>query len=90
MADECQARFVGTAASGYQSYHLNRSYMESPYAGQSNFVIWVRDPIARFRSAYDYQLSVINAHIPDPLPEGWRCKLGPECPALARVRHIRR
>ena len=85
--------FIGTAASGYQTYHMNQRYMESPYAGQSNFVVWVRDPIERFRSAYDWQRSVIKAPVPNPLPVGWRergggvCKLGPKCPAPLKMRH---
>ena len=80
-------KFIGTATSGYESYHMNQLYMESPYAGHSNFVVWVRDPIDRFQSAYDWQLSVINAPIPDPLPEGWSCKLGPGCPAPEHSRY---
>ena len=45
-------KFIGTAASGYESYHMNQLYMESPYAGHSNFVVWVRDPIDRFQSPH--------------------------------------
>ena len=76
-------QFVGSAASNYHEHHLNRDYGSAP----SNFVVWVRDPIARFRSAYDYELSVFNAPVPEHPQPGWSCTLGPDCPAPKRVRN---
>ena len=56
----------------YREYHMNRDYKNRE---SSNFVVWVRDPISRFRSAYDWEVSVVKA------PAAKHCKLGPQCPA---------
>ena len=48
-------------------------------------MVWVRDPVARFLSAHDWQLSVINAPVPADANPGWTCSLGPDCPAPKKV-----
>lgn len=78
-------QFVGTTASGYHEHHMNRRYAEPDESGTSNFLVWVRDPVARFRSAYDWQLSVINAPVPAHANPGWTCSLGPDCPSPGKV-----
>ena len=58
----------------FMEYHMRRDYRTDAF-----FVVWVRDPIERFKSAYDWQLSVING---PALPS---CTLQ-QCPAPQKAR----
>ena len=51
-------RQLTRVSSGYEKFHMNRSYFDNE---DSNFVVWVRDPIDRFESAFDWQVSVVHA-----------------------------
>ena len=66
------------------TYHvgLTREVRPNPdvFAYVQKIIVWVRDPITRFRSAYDYQRAITSTDV-----SGWksknqtRCNLGPDC-----------
>jgi len=66
-------------------YHMVRPELDQT----DNYIVFVRDPIARFQSAYDWQRSVIDTPIPEEMMGDnttFTCKMSDTCPAPRRAR----
>jgi len=50
------------------------------------YIVWIRDPIARFRSAYDYQRAIITTDVSHwARTNRTACWLGPKCLAPSKI-----
>ena len=75
---------------GFREFLDNRSALRS--ANASLYILWVRDPVARFQSAFEYQRAVITTDVSNysldyarNRPRHPLCQLGPRCLAPGKL-----
>ncbi|EOD18934.1 hypothetical protein EMIHUDRAFT_102405 [Emiliania huxleyi CCMP1516] len=71
--------------SQYHSYHSSDVSFSPREDASYQYIVWVRDPVERFRSAYEWQRGVIETNVTGLSNETF-CELGPACLEPFKVR----
>ena len=85
----------GTSIGAWLTQHhvpFHEIHQSQPALGADpcrRYVVWVRDPLERFRSAYNYERAVVltnttGMHVNHSLRATW-CTLGPDCLAPGKI-----
>ena len=79
-------RFLRSRQVNFARIHLTRPHLtydeQTEPARRKKFIIWLRDPLERLQSAFEYQRALITtdvSHMPMPEGNGNVCEIGPRC-----------